>query len=392
MHVTIRRADGQVETIAIRYVLGADGAHSTVRHLLGEPSDGDTYPMRYVVADLTVAGAAIEGEMNLFPNPTLPFLAFFPLPGPRHFRLVTTLPTELERLEQPTFDDLRPYLDAILRGRVRVEQVAWFSTFRSYRRVARHFRVGGCFLLGDAAHIHSPAGAQGMNTGLQDAANLAWKLALVLRGDARPTLAETYEQERRPYALQLVASTDRLFASFTSPSPLLRSIRRVGLTLAPRLFPLLLGRTAVRRFLFRTVSQIAVHYCGGRLAVDHIGGRVRAGDRFPWFRYRERGGERDVFDHLRPARFVLIALGEEPPLEAALARRRSPLLDVVTITDGPAYRACGLADGIYAVRPDGYIGYCARQVDPAAIAAYLRDRLGLIMERQPVAPTAGGER
>jgi hypothetical protein len=230
-----------------------------------------------------------------------------------------------------------------------------------------------------------------MNTGLQDAANLAWKLALVLRGEARPSLLETYEEERRPYALKLVASTDRLFSSFASTRPALLRIRRLGLTLAPRLFPLLLGRAAVRRFLFRAVSQIGVTYRAGRLAVDQLGGRVRAGDRFSWFRYRDGGCERDVFDHLRPDRFVLLILGAVAADGGALARLRSPLLDVVAIADAPAYQASGLADGVYVVRPDGYIGYCARQFDEAAVSTYLTGRIGLTLERRPVAPTIGGE-
>jgi hypothetical protein len=95
-----------------------------------------------------------------------------------------------------------------------------------------------------------------------------------------------------------------------------------------------------------------------------------------------------VFDHLRPARFVVLALGPAAPDRDALARLRSPLLDVVAMTDAAAYRAAGLTEGIYLVRPDGYIGYCARQFDPAAVAAYLSNRIGLTVE-QPVAPTAG---
>ena len=162
--------------------------------------------------------------------------------------------------------------------RIDVERVNWFSTYRVHHRVADHFRKGRAFLLGDAAHIHSPVGGQGMNTGIGDAVNLAWKLAAVLHGRADASLLDSYEPERIAFARRLVATTDQAFTGVTSSGAIARLVR---LHIVPLLLPLLFAFEAVRRFMFRTVSQTAVNYRGSSLSEGRAGA-VHGGDRLPW--------------------------------------------------------------------------------------------------------------
>src|SRR5262245_33555111 len=161
---------------------------------------------------------------------------------------------------------------------IEVDAVNWFSTYRVHHRVVDRFRRGRVFLLGDAAHVHSPVGGQGMNTGIGDAVNLGWKLAAVLQRRADEHLLESYEAERRPFALRLVATTDRVFEIVTRRGRIARWVR---LQWVPRVLPWLFRFTAFRRFLFRTVSQFQIHYRACAFNQGRVG-RLRGGDRLPW--------------------------------------------------------------------------------------------------------------
>lgn len=362
--------DGRMEAAEFRYLLGADGPHSTVRHGLGIDFEGDTYDHRFFVADLRVEGEAVEGELNIFLSNRFHVLALFPMTGGRRFRLVGIFPEALHGIAQPTFDDLQPHLRQIVGERMRFGDVSWFSIYRVHHRVAQRFQRGPCFLLGDAAHIHSPVGGQGMNTGLQDAYNLAWKLALVLRGAASPRLLETYQEERRPFATLLVETTDRAFSAVVSRGPMAQLMRQ---WLIPAMAPRLLRLRRFQHLAFRAVSQTALNYRGARLSVDRLGDKVRAGDRFPWFHYS--GG--DVFDLFSGTRFTLLALGDWQGRRAELDALRSDLIEPAIIPERAAYAAAGLADGVYLVRPDGYIGLCTEDLDAAAIRSYLSQMAGI---------------
>src|SRR5262249_5324064 len=149
------------------------------------------------------------------------------------------------------------------RMRIAVDRINWFSTYRVHHRVAEHFRRGRAFLAGDAAHVHSPVGGQGMNTGIGDAVNLAWKLAEVIQGRAPLELLGSYEPERIAFARQLVATTDRVFTFATRDGPIAREVR---LHVVPLVLPALTSSRAVRRFLFRTVSQTRINYRHGPLS------------------------------------------------------------------------------------------------------------------------------
>ncbi len=203
------RGPGGRETAAARFLCGCDGAHSTVREQLGISFPGGTYSDLFYVADVIGSGPAANGELHVFMGGSR-FNAVFPMKDEGHVRLVGLVPERLRSKPVLTFEDCAA---DIRRGvRLSITGVSWFSTYRVHHRVAESFRQGRIFLLGDAGHIHSPAGGQGMNTGIGDAVNLAWKLAEVVKGHANPVLLDSYEDERIGFARTLVATTDRAFA------------------------------------------------------------------------------------------------------------------------------------------------------------------------------------
>ena len=250
------------------------------------------------------------------------------------------------------------------RSRVSVRRINWFSTYHVHHRVTQHFRKGRAFLSGDAAHIHSPAGGQGMNTGIGDAINLAWKLAAVVAGRAPESLLDSYEAERIGFARRLVASTDRAFTFATSPGRLAAFVR---MHIAPIVIPNAFKLEAVRRFAFRTVSQTAISYRGSRLSRGSAG-RVQGGDRLPWV----QTDSSDNFAPLRAISWQVHVYGAaKPALTAWCERQRVPL----HVFDWRSeYGAAGLArDALYLLRPDTYVALAEPSGAPGALDRYLAD-------------------
>jgi 2-polyprenyl-6-methoxyphenol hydroxylase-like FAD-dependent oxidoreductase len=252
VEIVVRSAQRN-ERLRARFLIGCDGAHSTVREILGMRFEGATYPQSFVLADVRMDWGLPDDEVQLFFSPE-GLVVVAPLPHGRH-RVVATVD---EAPPEPSLTDVQALLDA--RGprvpRPLVEEVVWSSRFRVHHRVAAAFREGAIFLCGDAAHVHSPAGGQGMNTGIQDAANLAWKLALVIRGYASGKLLDSYERERKQVAREVVATTDRITRLATMRSPFARRIRNVLLSGAGRS-----GRLAGR--LARNLAEIDITYRNG---------------------------------------------------------------------------------------------------------------------------------
>src|SRR5688572_10969966 len=276
VRAALRHADGSEETCDAAYLAGCDGASSTVREGLALGFPGGTYAGLFYVADVEATGPAIDEELHVDLEEA-DFLLVFPLQGKGRLRLVGIVH------EPPDGEGRTLTFDAV-RGRalehlaLDVVKVNWFSTYRVHHRVANRFREGRVFLLGDAAHIHSPVGGQGMNTGIGDAVNLAWKLAAVLQGNAADHLLETYEPERIAFARRLVATTDRAFTLVTRRG---RVARWVRIQVVPRLVPFLFRLPPLRRFLFRTLSQVGVGYRDSTLSAG-AAGAIRGGDRLPW--------------------------------------------------------------------------------------------------------------
>ena len=247
------------------YIAGCDGAHSTVREAVKIGFPGGIYNHLFYVADVQASGATMNGELHIALD-RADFLAVFPLKGEGRARLVGTLRQEAEDQQQDlSWNDVSRHVLKWIS--IDVERVNWFSTYRVHHRVAAHFRQGRAFLLGDAAHIHSPVGGQGMNTGIGDAVNLAWKLAAVVHGQAGASLLDSYEPERIAFARRLVATTDRAFTAVTSSGAMARLIR---LHLVPLLLAPMYALKTARRVMFLTVSQT-----GGPLPWKQLERRTR---------------------------------------------------------------------------------------------------------------------
>jgi 2-polyprenyl-6-methoxyphenol hydroxylase-like FAD-dependent oxidoreductase len=349
----MRHPGGAESTLRAAYVVGCDGAHSRVRELIRVGFPGGTYDRMFYVADVAMRGPTANHELHVALDDA-DFLAVFPLAGDGAARIIGTMRSDAATDRAPVWDDIRSH--AVERMQLDVERVNWLSTYRVHHRVARHFRRGRIFLAGDAAHIHSPVGGQGMNTGIGDAVNLAWKLASVVAGEATPALLDSYEPERIAFARRLVASTDRAFSFVTRDGAI---ARRVRMGLVPRLLPRLGRRRWFRRVMFRALSQTDLNYHRSRLSAGRAG-RVRAGDRLPWVRSGSGDGpDGDNFAPLRSMDWQLHVYGVASPALQRTAAARDLALHVFPF-DAPA-AAAGLArNAVYLVRPDGYVALADR--------------------------------
>jgi 2-polyprenyl-6-methoxyphenol hydroxylase-like FAD-dependent oxidoreductase len=364
--VTLETPQG-LEHADFHYVIGADGARSAVRKLLEIEFAGSTNEAhKFFVADLRAEGELNQGALSLYMSQKYHVLAMFPMPGKQRFRLIGMLPEDLVARDDLSFEDLRPRLQEMVSGRMRFNDASWFSTYSVHHRVAQQFKKGRCFLIGDAAHVHSPVGGQGMNTGLQDAYNLAWKLALVISGQACQTLLETYHDERHPNAMSLINTTDRAFSFLVSSHPLARFAID---WLLPRVAPIALKNKKLQKRFFMSFSQTGLNYRKRRLSVEHLKAAVKAGDRFPWF--SDNG--QDVFETMTGTQFVLFVVGNWKPQQNNLETLSSALLQIVTL---PEHHEVGLTTGLYLVRPDGHVGTTSASV--SEVQTYLDQTVGLI--------------
>lgn len=357
----LRTAEGAETTCEASWLAGADGARSKVREILGVGFPGGTYARYFYVADVEGKGDLLDEEIHIALDSD-EFLALFPMGGSRA-RMIGTVDceSEEERLAA-TFRDVGE--TAAKRLGIEVEKVNWFSTYRVHHRVAGDFRRGRAFLLGDAAHVHSPAGAQGMNTGLGDAVNLSWKLAEVVHGRAAESILDTYATERSAFARSLVATTDRVFVIATSPGKIARFVRRnVVPFLASRLFRI----RAFQRYMFRTLSQIGIRYRESALSAGSVGG-VHGGDRLPWV-----GDAYDVGDGKS---WQVRVFGES---RNGLAKACAELdLPLHAFAWKPEMAKAGLTrDATYLVRPDGYVAWAHAGGDAEGLVRYVRSVRGV---------------
>ncbi|MHC8372881.1 FAD-dependent oxidoreductase [Pseudomonas sp. MDT1-85] len=359
----LRLPDGQQETCQACYLAGCDGARSIVRKTLDTGFPGGTYQQIFYVADVQARGPTFNGELHVDLDEA-DFLAVFPLAGEGRARLIGTVRDErADRAETLQFEDVSSR--AIEHLKVQIDQVNWFSTYRVHHRVADHFRTGRAFLLGDAAHVHSPAGGQGMNTGIGDAINLAWKLATVLSGGATPKLLDSYETERIAFARRLVATTDRVFSFVTTDGPIADLVR---MRVAPFLIPKMISLEPVREFMFRTVSQTTLNYRGMPLS-EGVAGHVHGGDRLPW----AHDGEGDNFESLKDPTWQVHVYGDTSDEMIAWCTEHHLPLQVFDWR--PAFETAGLTrNGFYLLRPDTYVAIADYSADPKVIERYFRDR------------------
>ncbi len=346
--------DGAEERCRFDYLCGCDGARSAVREGLEVGFGGGTYSHLYYVADVKLAHPDEGHDFHLAMGPDT-FALRLPARRGQMERLIGFAP---DGVEQPTFDDIKPHAERLLQ--TEIAELNWFSTYRVHHRVADRFRVGRAFLLGDAGHLHSPVGGQGMNTGIGDAANLAWKLSEVTKKLASPALLDTYEPERIAFARDLVATTDRMFQMVVSEGLSGKLFRTIVM---PTAVPLATAFRAGRRTLFRLASQIAIQYPDSALSGGKAG-EVRGGDRLPWV------PSLNNFEPLRQRGWQIHVYGEPAHELTQLAGERAIPLHTLDFVD-EAKQAGLLRNGSYLIRPDGYVGLAMGKEPARSLEHYL---------------------
>jgi 2-polyprenyl-6-methoxyphenol hydroxylase-like FAD-dependent oxidoreductase len=392
---TLKDPDGTLRRVATTWVAGCDGARSAVRELSKIEFPGEPYEHVFFVADVEATGNMVPGELNAYLWKD-GFHLLFPMRGANHWRLVGILPTDLRGRADVTFESVLPSLQVELGAGMAFKSCSWFSTYRIHHRKAARFRDRRCFLLGDAAHIHSPVGAQGMNTGLQDAWNLGWKLGLVAKGYAHADLLDSYEKERLPVAERLLSTTDRGFRLIVSDSWFAGIMRT---RILARLAALAMSQRRFQQVAFRTVSQTGIQYPASALTDSSSRlpkGAPQPGERFPWLRvsWTPGGPTADSFRMLCGTQFSLLVFGQSVPSTHALQ-----IDDLVTVHEIPLDEAnsrelqrVGIpVPSFYVVRPDGYVGFCGDRLDIACVQRYLESRIHLQVRRSRVEARVGIE-
>ncbi|MDP9042451.1 MAG: FAD-dependent monooxygenase [Bacteroidota bacterium] len=356
--------EGKREKFTTLYLAGCDGAHSVVRKETGVGFAGGTYENTFFVADIKANGAAANGEMHAALDDA-DFMIIFPMKGDTNVRLVGSVARNQENNQDLKWEDVSK--DILNRMKMDVEKINWFSSYRVHHRVASDFRMKNVFLLGDAAHIHSPVGGQGMNTGIGDAVNLAWKLAAVIKGQAGKDLLNSYETERIPFAQKLVSTTDRAFTFVTARGPLATQIR---LHLVPLLLPLFFRFRSMRRSMFLTVSQTAIKYPQSSLSQGKAG-KIKGGDRLPWVRIDSKDlSSAGNFEWLTSKHWQVHCYGSiSSDLINIFNSRKIPfyIFPWTRETKNAGY----LENAIYVIRPDGYVGLADPTGDVVKISAYI---------------------
>jgi 2-polyprenyl-6-methoxyphenol hydroxylase-like FAD-dependent oxidoreductase len=368
--------------ITAKYLVGCDGPRSPVRNALGLSFEGSTFERVFYVADVEIDWKFSHDALHgcLARNAVV---AFFPMPGSeKRWRIVGAFPEEFAKDEgEVLYEEIEARIKEEAELELDITRVDWFSTYKVHTRHVEKFSLGRCFLAGDSAHIHTPAGGQGMNTGIQDAYNLAWKLALVVKGAAAERLLDTYNEERLPNARRLLQTTDRMFNLAAGTDWFVNLIRT---TVFPPMAKFILSLDSVKKRFFPLISQIGITYRDSSLA-EHSGDEkfaVKAGDRLPYFLVDGRS----VYDKLREPKFHLLTFsdGETDYLEASkkqlgeMGPNTADLIDHHVIPLYPHVAELFGTDEPFtlALRPDNYIGFLDSNTSPARLKSYLRDVIG----------------
>lgn len=339
------------EVVKARYVVGADGAHSIVRAAMNEPLEGTSRDQVFYVTDAPISGPIEQEAISIFFS-TDDFVIAFPKHGEGLLRLVGVLPASEKGV---VFDDVRAQALAAAHRPLKIEAPEWLSEYKVHHRVVRRFWQGPLLLAGDAAHIHSPVGAQGMNTGLIDAHNLGFKLAMVLQGQAKPSVLESYHVERHGFAKRLINTTDQAFSLITASGLGARFMRRFGI---PNLARVFLRLPPLRRFAFGTVSQIGIRYGGAQFSLRS---RPKTGARFPWVELVEGGQKAMSHDLLAYNRFTLLDFTGGPATVAA-----NLPLNHLKVAGPKAFQG-----KVFLIRPDMVVTYAAKGLNLAKLQAHI---------------------
>ncbi len=408
------RSTGALDDVRAAFVIGCDGGHSRVRTLAGIAMRGDSHDEHFVLGDVEIDGLPADGYSYAWFDDDR-YLAADPLSGTGTWQVQASARPRADGTLAPASVDLfqRLFAEQGLE-RVRLRNATWLSTFSPRVAIVDRYRAGRVLLAGDAAHVHSPAGGQGMNTGIQDAYNLGWKLAAVLRGKADVRLLDTYQEERRPVARAVLEGSDIGHSAIFSPHPVMTFLRDRILVPALRL-------PAVQHAILDSVAELGVGYRDSSLAresdavgldrlgetagvIDHVRFRrgPRAGDRAPDAHGRDgrTGAPARLFDLFRGTHFTLLlfdgpaatragydrltttarrvraALGEDVRTYVVVPGDQRPPglgdVDVLFDPDRDVHRRyAAAAESLYLVRPDGYIAFRGQPAGAEPLLNYL---------------------
>jgi 2-polyprenyl-6-methoxyphenol hydroxylase-like FAD-dependent oxidoreductase len=379
--VSISRKDNQyiVEVICsqqkltyqCKYLIACDGSNSIVREYAQMPFIGSSYMNVFYVADTHADGSLSSTMISLFLQKS-DITVFFPMTGKDHFRILGILPVGYYHKEDLPFDEILRQVKGNIGMTVSFYDTGWHSTYRLHHKKVESFRKDNIFFAGDAAHVHSPVGGQGMNTGLQDVYNLSWKLALVVQGKAGFPLLDSYHEERDPVAGNLLKSTDRMFSFMSTNTPFYNFIR---LRLVPLLVSTLTSSRAVKRALFRNVSQINISYKTSSLAKGKAG-QISAGQRLPYFCLTQQGVPVSIYKlvNFHPATPFTVLLYNIPGDHFTGLHKdffRIVSLEVNT-SNTTVLRKKDLPQSfVMVVRPDNYIAYISEEADVSGLLNFM---------------------
>jgi 2-polyprenyl-6-methoxyphenol hydroxylase-like FAD-dependent oxidoreductase len=370
-----KQADNNI-TFQCKYMIACDGSKSIVRDFSQVPFTGGTYEDVFYVTDTHVNAGLSSRLLSLFLSKRS-ITMFFPIKGDHRFRILGVLPKEYYRRDDIPFEEIMNNIKTEIKKPIDFYDTNWHSTYKLHHKKVTHFNKDNIFFAGDAAHVHSPAGGQGMNTGLQDVYNLAWKLALVQKRKAQPSLLATYHEERNPVAEQLLKTTDKLFAAMITDDLYHTFLR---LYIVPFFVPLVTKFRFIRRLMFLTVSQIQISYAASSLSKGKAG-KIKAGMRLPYFFVAKQNSLVSIYSLVNqsatPFTILLFNIAESdfPLLDKELFS--SIVLEKSSANEN-AFKAVGLpASFVIVVRPDNYISYIAATANVSELNSFMKKAYSL---------------
>ncbi len=369
---TVRRAGGEAQTIEAQYLVGCDGAKSKVRHDLGLTFAGSTFERLFYVADARIDWELPHDAVQVSLAREV-FAAFFPMKGDHRYRIVGPFPEGAHENDEVLFEEIEAQIKSEAQLQLEISDVRWFSLYKVHSRRVNKFSEGRGFVAGDAAHIHSPAGAQGMNTGIQDVYNLSWKLALVIKGRAGAKLLETYNEERLANAQRLLETTDRMF-ELAAGSDWLLSLMRT--TIFPPIAGFVTNFGPIRKRFFPIISQTGITYRRAHLS-DHSSDatfKVKAGDRMPYFLIAGRSSH--SYLHQPKFHLLIFAAGKDLPesLRQTFESDYQDIADLQVFTLDERVREVFGTDKPFVVllRPDNHIAFLSPEISVEGIRDYFK--------------------
>ncbi|HLY68113.1 MAG TPA: FAD-dependent monooxygenase [Puia sp.] len=352
-----RTADNGEIRIEADYIVGADGASSLIRHQENFGFEGDTAASLFYVSDVKIKSPVIsKNELYMFLIKK-GFTLFFPMQGEGHYRIVGILPDANENQTEFYFEELIPDLKKQVAVPLDFIETRWFSTYKVHSRKANNFRKGRCFIAGDAAHIHTPAGGQGMNTGIQDAYNLAWKVALTYQVKVNDAILESYSIEREKNARDLLNTTDKMFGIMRGSNFYWNFLR---LQVFPLIARIVIKSKSFRKRIFPLLSQTGITYHNSPLTIKSSTANIHAGIRMPYFVFKNG---KNIFEFLREPCFKILFFGDEEKANFQKVIQCSLSVTKFAFSEIPGSIFKSKKNFYVLLRPDNHIAYTGNDID-----------------------------